>query len=83
MKQSRIFSVLIIAVIALGLVVAACNTTPAPIASQAIGVSRFNGDVEIGGKTLIKGVATFNSAANFAGDATVNGALYGASLSGG
>ena len=85
MKQSRIFSVLIIAVIAAGLVVAACNTTPAPapIASQAIGVSRFNGDVEINGKTLIKGVATFNSAANFAGDATVSGAFTGGSLAGG
>ena len=59
MKQSRIFSVLIIAVIALGLVVAACNTTPAPapIASQAIGVTPFRGDVEIGGKLLLNGVA--------------------------
>ncbi len=85
MKQSRIFSVLIIAVIEVALVVAACNSTPtpAPIASQAIGVTRFNGDVEIGGKTLIKGVATFNSAANFAGDATVSGAFTGGSLAGG
>lgn len=81
MKQSRILSVFIIAVIAVGLVVAACNTTPAPIASQAIGVTRFNGDVEINGKTLIKGVATFNDAANIAGAVTINGAISGASLS--
>lgn len=81
MKQSRIFSVLIIAVIVTGLVIAACNTTPAPIASQAIGVTKFNGDVEIAGKTLIKGVATFNDAANIAGAVTINGAVSGASLS--
>ena len=83
MKQSRIFSVLIIAVIAVGLVVAACNATPAPISSQAIGVTPFRGDVEIGGKLLLRGVATFNSAANFAGDATVSGAFTGGSLAGG
>ena len=81
MKQSRIFSVLIIAVLATGLVIAACNTTPAPIASQAIGVTKFNGDVEIAGKTLIKGVVTFNDAANIAGAVTSNGAVSGASLS--
>ena len=77
MKQIKLFLVVVLALVVAALIVAACNQTPAPVAPQGIGVTRFNSDVEANQRLTVKGAVDFDSTLNVDGAAALSSVRIG------